>query len=159
MRTTGVMVISIVFSMSAGMARAADTFDLAPVEEYSSSDFEKSLLSDKNPSKAEAPVVSVKQRKDIVLKTISENYEGLQVCYKQGLKKDPNMKGKVEMGWQLDTEGRVSGVEVQSSQLKNKEVEKCMADQMSSWRFPSQVKLKTKSKDRMSYTFQFIPQE
>lgn len=101
--------------------------------------------------------VSAKERKELVMRTISQNYRDLKDCYHDGLKKSSEMKGKVVMGWEMDTQGRVSGVEVQTSQLNNKQVEKCMADRLSGWRFPRQAKLQG-SKDRMTYTFQFIPE-
>jgi len=102
--------------------------------------------------------LNAKDRKALVMRTISENYADLKGCYNDGLKKSSHMKGKVVMAWAMDVQGRVSGAEVETSQLNNKQVEQCMVDRLSSWRFPRQAKV-AGSKDRMSYTFQFIPEK
>lgn len=102
--------------------------------------------------------VSAKDRKAMIMQTISQNYPDLKTCYHDGLRRNSDMKGKVVMGWTMDTQGRVSGAEVQTSQLNNKQVEKCMVERLSNWRFPRQAKLQG-SKDRMTYTFQFVPEK
>lgn len=101
--------------------------------------------------------VSAKDRKAMIMQTISNNYDDLKSCYHDGLRHKSDMKGKVVMGWSMDPQGRVSGAEVQTSQLNNKQVEKCMVERLSNWRFPRQAKLQG-SKDRMTYTFQFVPE-
>lgn len=101
--------------------------------------------------------ISAKERKSLIMRTIADNYRDLKTCYNDGLKKNSEMKGKVTMGWAMDAQGRVLGAEVQTSQLGNKQVEKCMVDRLSGWRFPSQAKL-SGAKDRMTYTFQFVPE-
>ncbi|HEY8271838.1 MAG TPA: AgmX/PglI C-terminal domain-containing protein [Pseudobdellovibrionaceae bacterium] len=111
-----------------------------------------------NNQESSAPPVSAKDRKAAVMKTISDNYEELKVCYQEGLKKNSEMKGKVVLGWSMDTQGRVSGVEVLTSQLNNKQVEKCMAEHLANWHFPRQAKLRS-SKDRMTYAFQFVSEK
>lgn len=109
------------------------------------------------PSEASSSRVSAKDRKALILRTISNNYSELKSCYHEGLRKNSGMKGKVVMGWRMDPQGRVSAAEVQMSQLQSKQVEKCLVERVSNWRFPSQAKLQG-SKDRMSYTFQFLPE-
>ncbi|MGZ3796424.1 MAG: AgmX/PglI C-terminal domain-containing protein [Pseudobdellovibrionaceae bacterium] len=105
-----------------------------------------------------AAPVSAKVRKEMVMKTIADNYGDLKVCFENGLKKSPEMKGKVVMGWSIDNQGHVSGVEVLTSQLNNKGVEKCMADRLANWSFPRQAKLQG-NKDRMTYAFQFLSEK
>lgn len=102
--------------------------------------------------------VSAKERKAMIMQTISQNYGDLKSCYHDGLRGKSDMKGKVVMGWTMDPQGRVTGAEVQTSQLNNKQVEKCMVERLSNWRFPRQAKLQG-SKDRMTYTFQFVPEK
>ncbi len=103
------------------------------------------------------PGVSAKDRKAMILQTISNNYDELKSCYHEGLRYKSGMKGKVVMGWSMDLQGRVSRAEVHASQLNDKQVEKCMVERLSNWRFPRQAKLQG-SKDRMTYTFQFLPE-
>lgn len=103
------------------------------------------------------PSLSAKERRALILRTIADNYRDLKACYHEGLRKKSDMKGKVVLGWSMDNLGRVSGVEVQSSQLKNQQVEKCMTERLAGWRFPRQAKI-AGSKDRMTHTFHFVPE-
>jgi hypothetical protein len=121
-------------------------------------DLSKELEQIDQPVESASAPVSAKDRKAMVMSTISRNYRDLKNCYNDGVKKNSEMKGKVTMGWAMDAQGRVSGVEVLTSQLNNKQVEKCMVDRLSSWTFPRQAKLQG-SKDRMNYTFQFVSEK
>ncbi|MNK83415.1 hypothetical protein D3C87_1032280 [compost metagenome] len=100
---------------------------------------------------------SAKDRKNMVLTTISSNYPELKGCYHQGLKKDSEMKGKVVMTWDLDAEGKVFAADVENSQLKNKSVEECLVKKFSQWQFPKHAKIQG-STSRMTYTFHFVPE-
>jgi len=108
--------------------------------------------------KIQPSAVSAKDRKALVMQTISRYYPELKACYQEGLRRNSSMKGKVVVGWSMDKNGQVVGAEMQSSQLKNEGVEKCMLGRMSNWRFPPQAKLQGSS-DRMTYTFQFVPEK
>jgi hypothetical protein len=99
---------------------------------------------------------TAKDRKNMVLSTISANYPELKGCYHQGLKKDSDMKGKVVMTWDLDAEGKVFAADVENSQLKNKSVEECLVKKFSEWHFPKHAKIQG-STSRMTYTFHFVP--
>jgi hypothetical protein len=100
---------------------------------------------------------TAKDRKNMVLSTISANYPELKSCYHQGLKKDSEMKGKVVMTWDLDAEGKVFAADVENSQLKNKGVEECLVKKFSEWHFPKHAKIQG-SNSRMTYTFHFVPE-
>ena len=100
---------------------------------------------------------SAKDRKNMVLSTLSANYPELKTCYPHGLKKDAEMKGKVVITWDLDAEGKVFGAGVENSQLKNKSVEECLVKTFSEWHFPKQAKIQG-STSRMTYTFHFVPE-
>lgn len=100
---------------------------------------------------------TAKDRKNMVLSTISANYPELKTCYHQGLKKDSDMKGKVVITWDLDAEGNVFAADVENSQLKNKSVEDCLVKKFSGWQFPKHAKIQG-STSRMTYTFHFVPE-
>lgn len=145
---------------SRGRARKAASESSAPAPKLDLDDELDKLGSSSAPSDMSASGetgTSAKDRKAMVLQTISRNYPELKRCYNEGLKTNANMKGKVVMGWAMDPQGRVLDVQVQTSQLNNKSVEKCMVERLSSWRFPRQAKMQG-AKDRMTYTFQFIPE-
>jgi hypothetical protein len=137
----------------------ASTVDEIPMPEGmdSSSEIDRAISSVPESNEVIPSGVSAKDRKAMIMQTISNNYDELKSCYHEGLRHKSDMKGKVVMGWSMDPQGRVSGAEVQTSQLNNKQVEKCMVERLSNWRFPRQAKLQG-SKDRMTYTFQFVPE-
>lgn len=144
---------------SQSRAPASAAVDEIPMPEgvELNAEIERTMAAPSSSAEVVPSSVSAKDRKAMIMKTIANNYGELKSCYHEGLRKSSGMKGKVVMGWSMDPQGRVSGAEVQTSQLNNKQVEKCMVDRLSNWRFPSQAKLQG-SKDRMTYTFQFVPE-
>jgi hypothetical protein len=140
-------------------APASTTVDEIPMPEGADigSEIQRTAASAPEATDVGPAPVSAKERKAMIMQTISDNYGDLKSCYHDGLRRNSEMKGKVVMGWAMDPQGRVSGAEVQTSQLNNKQVEKCMVERLSNWRFPRQAKLQG-SKDRMTYTFQFVPE-
>jgi len=139
---------------------ADDLIDM-PLPDVEIQELENSVdQSERVPSsieKTQMTEVTAKDRKDMVIKTISRNFPELKNCYKQGLKKDAKMEGKVEMAWDLDAQGKVVAAAVDKSQLGNKEVEACLVKRFSEWYFPAQAKIKN-SQGRMKYTFTFTPE-
>jgi|GEM_PF-3776900 hypothetical protein len=166
---TAILVLLSVFSIQTW----ADEFiempvpnpEVAEIETIDAKDLDQVLDSAVENTRAPASVessapvgeVSAKDRKDMVMKTISRNFTSLKSCYKAGLKKNGKMEGKVVMGWDLDAEGRVVKATVDNSQLGNKEVEACMVQRFSEWDFPAAAKIKN-SQGRMTYTFTFTPE-
>lgn len=136
----------------------ASTVDEIPMPTDMNAEIDRTLAAAPESNDVTPSSVSAKDRKAMIMQTISDNYGELKSCYQDGLRKKSDMKGKVTMGWAMDPQGRVSGAEVQTSQLNNKQVEKCMVDRLSGWHFPRQARLQG-SKDRMTYTFQFIPEK
>ena len=141
------------------IAEIADSVNEQDVQQVLDSALDQQ--SSRTPASVEqsAPVgeVTAKERKEMVLKTISRNFPSLKSCYKAGLKKNSKMEGKVVMAWDLDAQGNVVKAEVDNSQLGNKEVEACMVKRFSEWDFPAQAKIKN-SQGRMTYTFTFTPE-
>lgn len=112
----------------------------------------------KGASSSSRTSVSAKDRKEAVMRTISQHYPQLKQCYEQGLKKNSNLQGKVVFTWGIEDDGKVSAVEIQSSEINTKEVENCMTERLTAWRFPQDARLKS-NKDRMTYTFHFISEK
>ncbi|MFS4460489.1 AgmX/PglI C-terminal domain-containing protein [Bdellovibrio sp. HCB2-146] len=159
MRTTFLSIISIFLFSS--ISFASDLIDnpvpdLELVELESAATASSATEEDRTPSSIPTQAASAKDRKNMVMQTISKNFSGLKSCYTQGLKQNADMKGKVVMTWDLDARGKVTRAGIEDSQLKNKNVEECMVKQFSEWHFPSQAKI-AGSKDKMTYTFHFVP--
>ena len=71
---------------------------------------------------------------DVVLAKIQSAYmAGLKRCYKEHLKKDASARGKVTLSLTVNETGRTT-----SGKAKGfaSEVDTCISNQMSSWRFP-----------------------
>ena len=75
------------------------------------------------------------KEKDI-LRVVGGRQRGIQYCYEKELARNPELNGKVTMGWRIGLDGKVAKVVVQSSTLGNKSVEGCMKRQIQRWRFP-----------------------
>ena len=75
------------------------------------------------------------KEKDI-LRVVGGRQRGIQYCYEKELARNPELNGKVTMGWRIGMDGKVVKVVVQSSTLGNKSVEGCMKRQIQRWRFP-----------------------
>lgn len=159
MRTTFLSIISILLFSATSLANDLidnPVPDLELVELESAATSSSHADEDRAPSSIPTQAASAKDRKNMVLSTISKNFSGLQTCYKQGLQKNADMKGKVVMTWDIDPRGNVTSAGIEDSQLKNKHVEECMVKRFSEWNFPSQAKI-AGSKDKMTYTFHFVP--
>ncbi|WP_223643848.1 AgmX/PglI C-terminal domain-containing protein [Corallococcus sp. EGB] len=79
----------------------------------------------------------------------------IQRCYENGLKRDPSLKGKVMVRFNLTPEGRASDVEVEESTLRSEEVISCIKTTIRGWTFP----FKPSSEVSVSYPFIFSPGE
>ena len=75
------------------------------------------------------------KEKDI-LRVVGGRQRGIQYCYEKELARNPELNGKVTMGWRISLDGKVAKVVVQNSTLGNKSVEGCMKRQIQRWRFP-----------------------
>ena len=159
MRTTFLSIITFLFFSPTSFANDLidnPVPDLELVELESAASSNSASEEDREPSSIPTQAASAKDRKNMVMQTISKNFSGLKSCYTQGLKQDADMKGKVVMTWDLDARGKVTHAGIEDSQLKNKNVEECMVKQFSEWHFPSKAKI-AGTKDKMTYTFHFVP--
>ncbi|RKG63132.1 TonB family protein [Corallococcus sp. CA054B] len=86
---------------------------------------------------------------------IQSRKASIQRCYENGLKRDPSLKGKVMIRFDLTPQGRVSNVEVEESTLRSDEVINCIKTTMRAWTFP----FKPSDDVPVSYPFIFSPGE
>lgn len=61
---------------------------------------------------------------------------GLQSCYERGLKKNPSLKGKVQLMITIKADGKVGRVGVGSDTLRDSGVTTCMTSRVKTWVFP-----------------------
>jgi hypothetical protein len=67
-------------------------------------------------------------------RAIDEHNRSIQYCYKQALKKNPNLKGTLELRFILTPEGEIELVEIISSSLAESEMERCIIERIKHWR-------------------------
>jgi len=66
-------------------------------------------------------------------------YNGrIKACYERELKTNPDLAGKLRVAWEIDTTGRVSGVEILSNTTGNAELASCVKKEVKKFRFGEQ---------------------
>jgi TonB family protein len=65
-------------------------------------------------------------------------YRGaLVACYETALKKNPNLSGKITLRFTIGRVGKVTKVEIEVDTMHDEEVNQCIVDRASNWRFPA----------------------
>jgi outer membrane biosynthesis protein TonB len=66
-------------------------------------------------------------------------YNGrIKACYERELKTNPDLAGKIRVAWEIDTSGRVSGVDIVSNSTGNAELASCVKKEVKKFRFGDQ---------------------
>jgi TonB family protein len=86
--------------------------------------------------------------------TIKSNMGRFRSCYVKEGRKSPNLKGRIDIKFTVETDGTVSSAEIASSSMPSPLVEKCVVQQMQGLRFEPQ---KETQKD-VVYPFVFTKQ-
>ncbi|MFO7736579.1 MAG: AgmX/PglI C-terminal domain-containing protein [bacterium] len=132
-----------------GKKKTASLFDEVSREELSN--FRKSLVSSVSGKRKEG---SVKNRKsmhksesedmdsgnlssDQISKVVKENYRYIRHCYNRALKKDMNLRGKLEVTLHILGNGKVAKVETKGRRFKGTDMEACVKRFIKQkWEFP-----------------------
>jgi hypothetical protein len=73
-----------------------------------------------------------------VKKTVQRYSGQLKYCYEARLNKNPDLSGRVEIGWTM-ADGRVTSVEVFANSTGDQELASCIEQKIERWPFPPQV--------------------
>jgi hypothetical protein len=87
--------------------------------------------------KSEAPAVDGELDPAMVAKEVRTRLGAIKACYERGLKRNPNLSGKVVIHWTITQAGTVSGVDVEQDTLGDAEVASCIKSLVARWRFPA----------------------
>lgn len=71
--------------------------------------------------------------KDVV-RIVQSHRRALQDCYKQELKTNPKLYGKIEVRFSIDPEGKVVDASIVSSSLRSPRMEACIIHRIKNWR-------------------------
>jgi hypothetical protein len=74
--------------------------------------------------------------KDLIAAVIMKNMGQIRFCYEQGLQGDPNLAGRVAMGFVIGGNGMVKSANVENTTVNSKLVEDCISLRLRSWKFP-----------------------
>ena len=69
-----------------------------------------------------------------VIRVVQSHTRALQDCYKQELRYDPTIKGKILVRFTIDPDGTVVGVSIISSTLNSPRMEQCILNRIRRWR-------------------------
>lgn len=84
----------------------------------------------------EAPRVSGYLSPEQILRVVRANMAAVRYCYENELSRQPSLRGRIEISWRVNREGRVSTARVARSTMGNARVEGCIVRQVRNWRFP-----------------------
>lgn len=90
---------------------------------------------------------------------VERNMPSFTACYEEGLKRRPKLRGKIVTTFEIDPAGEVTNIRQASSELKDEEVEACIAGIWASLSFPSYAR-ECPSGDcpiRITYPLHFRP--
>ena len=74
--------------------------------------------------------------KDVIMKVIKRHQNEIKFCYEQEAQKNPDLAGKVAVGFTIDPTGTVADANVTETTLNNGNAENCMLSRIRRWKFP-----------------------
>lgn len=83
----------------------------------------------------ERPRVSGYLSPEQIMRVVRQNSAAIRYCYESELQRQPNLRGRIEIGWRINREGRVTTSRVARSTMSNARVEGCIVRQVRNWRF------------------------
>lgn len=87
--------------------------------------------------KTAAPGARGKLPQEAVEQVVSSRSAEIRWCYEQGLRREPNLVGKVVAEWTVAENGRVQNAHTVHSSLKDDEVTSCILKKIGRWSFPA----------------------
>jgi TonB family protein len=86
-------------------------------------------------------------------RVINNHNNAIEYCYKKESKKNPNLKGDLEVEFTIDYNGQVKAVRIIRSSMYNKKIEKCISSRIRGWRFKPIAQDEGDVKVRQKYIF------
>src|ERR1700690_3998121 len=87
--------------------------------------------------RSEAPAVDGELDPAMVAKEVRTRLGAIKACYERGLKRNPNLSGKIVINWTITQAGPVSGVDDEQDTLGVAEVARLIKSLTERWRFPA----------------------
>lgn len=90
--------------------------------------------------------------KDQIREVVRAHIGEIRHCYNQGLERDPELAGRLVVGFEIAASGAVEQAKISESTLADAEVGACIAGAAKSWRFPA-----SKATTAVEYPFLLEP--
>lgn len=71
-----------------------------------------------------------------VSRVVNRHTRQISACYDQGLRQESGLRGRLELQWVVDAEGKVGNVRVLFDELGSPLLTRCMKETVASWTFP-----------------------
>ncbi len=75
--------------------------------------------------------------KDAIRRVIRQHINEVRFCYEKGLVDQPDLEGRVSVGFVIKADGAVGSAKIKDSTLGNQAVESCIAGAVERWTFPA----------------------
>jgi TonB family protein len=75
--------------------------------------------------------------KELIRRVVRAHLNEVRGCYDQGLARDPNLRGRVEIQFAIGPTGAVSSSVVSETSVDDEQVGRCIAKAVRRWRFPT----------------------
>jgi FHA domain len=82
------------------------------------------------------PVIMGSLDKEIIRRIVQEHASQIRYCYEKELTRTPGIFGKIVMKWVINGEGKVTQAQTAETQMRNANVEGCLATKIKTWVFP-----------------------
>lgn len=92
--------------------------------------------------------------KEVIRRVIRQHINEVRHCYEKGLMEEPDLEGRVDVGFVIKGDGAVGGAKIKNSTLGSKPVESCITKAIERWTFPAPEGCGVVI---VSYPFSFVP--
>ena len=73
----------------------------------------------------------------VIAREIRGRLGAIRACYEAGLKRNPNIGGKLQLRFEVSTVGKVTSAEIENDTMHDSEVADCIKNRVRTWRFPA----------------------
>jgi hypothetical protein len=73
----------------------------------------------------------------VIAREIRGRLGAIKACYESGLKRNPNIGGKLQLRFEISSVGKVTSAEIENDTMHDEEVASCIKSRVSTWRFPA----------------------
>lgn len=73
----------------------------------------------------------------IIAREIRGRLGAIKACYEAGLKRNPNIGGKLQLRFEISTVGKVTSADIETDTMHDPDVAACIKNRVRTWRFPA----------------------